>query len=467
MALFGCAFKVEQCQQVPDAFKACVNKKGNDFKAAAFSLVGDRCASAFVAREFVAGTTEAKAKVGFQIQLAKGGTIGSKFPKKLVFDKVFRIEDGWEKPCFTSAEILVDKMGLLQSSQVVAVPAQVVEVRDDLATLGLSPGADKEQIRKAFHIACRQHHPDKGGDSSKFMAAQLAFETLIGTASQEAAIVLKPTIPALPYEATPAALRAQLQDADENVRILKGKLAAAERHREAVRKVYFQKSKDVEATDRRERAREFTLQFRRSAVHWDIVELRRWFRPECGFFPPKATCSNGGLDKWGREMLQMYGTVDLRSGNEDFDPLGIKFLAWRPCYNANPMSLGLHIKVGMDIRDATDHGKELIVEHRHLTGSLRSNPCALTLKTLGWNREDAERDEKGRERFSQWYAEFDLPILSIGRTIGSSTKAVHHPPAAEEFVEGDPEVLELLALSDRTPCDDTGPVVFEAALYRK
>jgi hypothetical protein len=155
----------------------------------------------------------------------------------------------------------------------------------------------------------------------------------------------------------------------------------------------------------------------------------------------------------------MYGTVDLRSGNEDFDPLGIKFLAWRPCYNTNPMSLGLHIKVGMDIRDATDHGKELIVEHRHLTGSLR-NPCALTLKTLGWNREEAE------SFFSQWYAEFDLPILSIGRTIGSSTKAVHHPPAAEEFVEGDPEVLELLALSDRTPCD-TDPIVFEAALYRK
>ena len=86
---------------------------------------------------------------------------------------------------------------------------------------------------------------------------------------------------------------------------------------------------------------------------------------------------------------------------------------------------------------------------------LLRSPHALTLKTLGWNREDAE------ERVVQWYYEFDLSLSTIGRTIGSSSAAAPPPPVAEEFAEDDPDILELLALNDRATDDETGPVVRE------
>lgn len=45
-------------------------------------------------------------------------------------------------------------------------------------TLGVSKGATKDEIKKAYRKLASQHHPDKGGDASRFQAIQEAYETL-------------------------------------------------------------------------------------------------------------------------------------------------------------------------------------------------------------------------------------------------------------------------------------------------
>ena len=50
--------------------------------------------------------------------------------------------------------------------------------QDFYQTLGVSRGADPEQIKKAYKDLAKQHHPDKGGDPERFKEIQKAYETL-------------------------------------------------------------------------------------------------------------------------------------------------------------------------------------------------------------------------------------------------------------------------------------------------
>ena len=45
-------------------------------------------------------------------------------------------------------------------------------------TLGVPKGASDEEIKRAYRKLAGQHHPDKGGDTSKFQEIQSAYETL-------------------------------------------------------------------------------------------------------------------------------------------------------------------------------------------------------------------------------------------------------------------------------------------------
>jgi curved DNA-binding protein len=46
-------------------------------------------------------------------------------------------------------------------------------------TLGLSPGATPEEIKKAYRKLASKHHPDKGGDTAKFQEIQQAYDGLL------------------------------------------------------------------------------------------------------------------------------------------------------------------------------------------------------------------------------------------------------------------------------------------------
>jgi molecular chaperone DnaJ len=51
--------------------------------------------------------------------------------------------------------------------------------KDYYATLGVSKGASKEEIKKAFHKLAHKHHPDKnGGDDKKFKEVNEAYQVL-------------------------------------------------------------------------------------------------------------------------------------------------------------------------------------------------------------------------------------------------------------------------------------------------
>ena len=44
--------------------------------------------------------------------------------------------------------------------------------------LGLSTKASKQEIKSAYRLLAKKYHPDTGGDNEKFLALQLAWETL-------------------------------------------------------------------------------------------------------------------------------------------------------------------------------------------------------------------------------------------------------------------------------------------------
>lgn len=50
---------------------------------------------------------------------------------------------------------------------------------DHYATLGVSKTASPDEIKKAYRKLASKHHPDKGGDTSKFQQVQEAYDTLI------------------------------------------------------------------------------------------------------------------------------------------------------------------------------------------------------------------------------------------------------------------------------------------------
>ena len=45
-------------------------------------------------------------------------------------------------------------------------------------TLGISRSASHDEIKKAYRNAAREHHPDKGGDDTKFKEITNAYEIL-------------------------------------------------------------------------------------------------------------------------------------------------------------------------------------------------------------------------------------------------------------------------------------------------
>ena len=49
---------------------------------------------------------------------------------------------------------------------------------DYYSTLGVPRGSSEEEIKKAYRKLAMQHHPDRGGDSTKFQQIQEAYDTL-------------------------------------------------------------------------------------------------------------------------------------------------------------------------------------------------------------------------------------------------------------------------------------------------
>lgn len=63
-----------------------------------------------------------------------------------------------------------------------------------LRVLGLPEGATSDEIRRAFRSLARHHHPDLGGDRTRFQEIRAAFEALrrSGRVTDKPAVVAAP-----------------------------------------------------------------------------------------------------------------------------------------------------------------------------------------------------------------------------------------------------------------------------------
>ena len=219
MALFGCQFKASEYTVAPDAFKDTV-KRGNNFRAAAFSLFEGK-GQAYIVREFRTGCTEKDAKESVMKQLVPYGTIGNKFPGARLTLSHFHKFDMDSPPCFTAAEILFDS-GLLRpgAEEVVAMPGRMEAAVDHYAVLGIDAGSTPEQIKSAFRSAALAHHPDKGGDAGKFDVALRSYEALAGRKEPDAGAILAVVPKAICAEASHADHQAEFERLDSVGRIV-------------------------------------------------------------------------------------------------------------------------------------------------------------------------------------------------------------------------------------------------------
>jgi DnaJ domain len=76
------------------------------------------------------------------------------------------------------------------------------------ATLGLQPTANNAEIKTAYHLLARVHHPDKGGDPIKFQQITEAYNTLIAK---------QPPLFDGPQPTTPKRKKRPIVDDDEQV----------------------------------------------------------------------------------------------------------------------------------------------------------------------------------------------------------------------------------------------------------
>ena len=53
-------------------------------------------------------------------------------------------------------------------------------------TLGLSPDASRSEIRRAYRVLLKRHHPDQGGSRERFLRIKRAYEALTGEQAPEA-----------------------------------------------------------------------------------------------------------------------------------------------------------------------------------------------------------------------------------------------------------------------------------------
>lgn len=51
-------------------------------------------------------------------------------------------------------------------------------INNPYETLGVKKDASKEEIKKAYRNLCKEHHPDKGGDTKEFHKIELAYSIL-------------------------------------------------------------------------------------------------------------------------------------------------------------------------------------------------------------------------------------------------------------------------------------------------
>jgi curved DNA-binding protein CbpA len=47
------------------------------------------------------------------------------------------------------------------------------------AILGLTPGADRTALKRAYRMRALETHPDRGGDEARFVEVQRAYERLL------------------------------------------------------------------------------------------------------------------------------------------------------------------------------------------------------------------------------------------------------------------------------------------------